>query len=76
MSNLLAKLQQVVQGKPETPPKGFLTAKEWAKRWGKSSQHTRRLINAGLDNGILEEKPFRVFVGKLLRATPHYREVK
>lgn len=74
--DLFDQLQKAIQGKPENPPKGFMTTKGWAKKWGLSEPQAKRYINAGLEKKLMVEKPVRIISGKIFRAVPHYGPAK
>ena len=59
----------------EVPP-GFKTIEEWRKEWGFKPSQTRRLLYAGVASGIIQERYFRIKVGKdLTRKIMHYAPV-
>lgn len=45
----------------------------WAEIVGKSNSHTRRMLLAGVKEGKVERKDFRVQVGRIIRTETHYR---
>ena len=69
-AQLLGQLQQLLE--PEIDGDG-LTANEWAKRWGVGVHRARRLLRAGIDEGLLElnHAPRRRIDG-MLTSTPIY----
>lgn len=46
---------------------------QWGKIVGKSDSHTRRMLLAGVKDGKVERKDFRVKVGRIIRTETHYR---
>jgi hypothetical protein len=58
---------------PQPVPKGWLTSLQWAKRWGLSASHTRRLITEGLAAGKVQHRAFRIRSRNGVYPVPHYR---
>ena len=54
-------------------PDGFFMTQRWAEIVGKSNSHTRRMLLAGVKEGKVERKDFRVQVGRIIRTETHYR---
>lgn len=77
VNKLLAKLQAAVSGEAETVPAGWLRREEWARKLGRASSQTDRLLAAGVASGILERREFRIVIKSGgVRATPHWREAR
>ena len=57
----------------EKPPKGWLTCREWAKRWDLSNPHTIHLLADGVRAKKVLKRSFRIQSGARLMPVPHYR---
>ena len=68
-----AALREALLADVESPEEGFLTTSQWAEAGGLSICSTGKLIRAGIAAGKLEVRSYRVKVGKLVRATDHFR---
>jgi hypothetical protein len=74
-AELLRQLKDAVTNMPEVVPNGWKTAWELQDEWNFSVAHTGRLIRAGIDNGILEMRKFRIATERRgAFPTPHYRK--
>jgi len=61
-----------LQNKAETPPPGFLTRDEWAKRWNLKRTATARYLDEGVKSGILVIIQIRRDLGAYVRRVPHW----
>ena len=68
-----AALREALLADVESPEEGFLTTSQWAEAGGLGRDATGKLIRAGIAAGKLEVRSYRVKVGKLVRATDHFR---
>lgn len=59
--------------KVDVVPDGFFMTQQWAEIVSKSESHTRRMLLAGVKDGKVEQKDFRVQVGRIIRTQTHYR---
>lgn len=75
MPNLLDVLRRATTDASKIPP-GALTAKGWAKRWKMSEDKAKELLNAGVRDGLVKTKVFRIQTPAGLRTSPHYWEAK
>lgn len=57
----------------DKPPKGWLTARQWATRWSLSPPHAIKLLRDGISSKKVIVKNFRVQSGARLMPVPHYR---
>lgn len=57
---------------PETPPKGWKTAKQWCAEEQISSDHGRRMIRGLVESGDWEMRKYRVETGRGIYPTQHY----
>ena len=56
----------------DKPPKGFRTAMEWRKIWGKGKSQTTYKLNELVERGIMERKDFKIQRTSCLQVLPHY----
>lgn len=79
-SELLRLLTEAVTNQAEAVPAGWLTADQWGKQWNRSRQHSKILLDKGVELGIVESRVFRVIntTNNANRPYPtkHYREIK
>ena len=73
-----SKLQELINSvrKRETDkvPQGFHTAKEHAAKWGLSESQAKRWLDAGVRDGLIEAKSFRILLAhKKTYIVTHYR---
>ena len=68
-----AALREALLTDVESPEEGFFTTTQWAKAGGRNISSTGKMIRAGLAAGKLEVRSYRVKVGKMVRATDHFR---
>ncbi len=69
----LAILRAEIENQPQTPDAGFLTAKGWAEAWGLSESHAYLMLTQGVKKRAVEDRYFRVKVGKITRKVRHFR---
>jgi len=72
---LLARLREAMSGTAETPPKGHLTSKQWAEKWGYSDGYAGTLINKAVRLGLMAMKKYRVETSRGNYPIPHYYEI-
>jgi len=63
-AQLLRHLTEALQKREEEVPAGYRTVHQLCKDWGFSSAHTFRLIQKGLEIGLIEQRKFRIKNGK------------
>jgi response regulator of citrate/malate metabolism len=76
--DLLNILLNLTRKKPEIP-EGFMNAEQWAKKWNRHVSDVRRLLQKGVETGLLETKVFNVktaHFNKVGRPSAHYRQKK
>ncbi len=73
-NDLLARLRAAQAGAAEKVPHGWHTTRELAARWKLSESHTRKLVEKGEADGLLEVRKFRTQQRTRVLAVPHYRE--
>jgi hypothetical protein len=75
---LLKNILAAAANKPETVPAGFKTSAQYADEWGLRASRTRALLNAGVRDGIVEVRNFRVasVLGGRVYPVPHFRHKK
>lgn len=73
---LLQRLLALHRGEPDKVPKGHKTREQWAAEWGIKSGKALILIRKGLEKNLMGKAMHKVQVGKRLRPTEHYFEIK
>lgn len=73
-----SKLQELINSvrkkEIDKVPPGFHTAKEHAVKWGLSETQTKRWLDAGVRDELIEAKPFRVLLSNNKACVvTHYR---
>jgi response regulator of citrate/malate metabolism len=74
--DLLNILLNLTRKEPEIP-KGFMNAEQYAKKWNRHVSEVRRLLQKGVEKGILEMKVYKVktaHFNKVGRPSAHYRQ--
>jgi len=74
--NTLVKLSEALSREDEIVPKGWFTAREWARKWGIRAAQTRERLRDAVEDGEMELRNFRIWSGQRLYPVPHYRERK
>lgn len=69
---ILARLTEALNCKTDAVPPGFKTRAQWQKEWGCSPSHAKKLINAGIEAGLIEVRKYRVMQTQGACPTPHY----
>ena len=69
---LLKMLMGIRSQEVDTPAKGYYTHSQYAKKWGCSVSHAKKLIACGLRAGKIKTAVYRVKVEKIVRKTVHY----
>lgn len=72
MSDWLDKLVTEVRNWSDTPPKGFYSAKQAAKRFGNSVGHAQRILKREADNGKLCRVKVRSCVNGSIKTEFYY----
>lgn len=70
-AELLRKLRELTLVK-NPPPEGWLTADQWAEKWGVSPRTARGYLLLGAKNGVMEKRMFRPEDAR--QVLPHFRE--
>jgi len=76
VNDLLKRLMEAKRGGPDVVPAGHKSASQLQAEWKKGRNTVKALIDAGLKEGILGVKRYRVLTNGLIRVVPHYFEVK
>jgi hypothetical protein len=71
--DLLQTLRDLSMQPGEEVPKGWKTAKEYAKEWNVCYSTARTLLHNGAENGVMEAQSFRIRMGNIIRRVQHYR---
>ena len=75
-SELLSKLKDAIQSKPDEIPEGYKTVEEWARSWSLSRSYAEKLLKIGVESGVVDSKKFRIPMdGRKTYPVYHYREV-
>jgi hypothetical protein len=75
LNSLLKQIQDVSHKRSDTVPPGWKTLKELSKEWGKARNTAEHTLKRGIAAKVIEVKVFRIFDGRTLRKTKHYRQV-
>lgn len=73
-AELLRQLKGAISNVEEKVPEGWVTAWQLQAEWGLSQAHTGRLIRAGVENGMIEARKFRIRTNRGVFPTQHYRK--
>jgi hypothetical protein len=73
MSDWIKALREARLGGSENVPKGWKTVRQLADEFGLQRPQTYTNLERMLSAGKTEKKNFRISVGSLVRATPHYK---
>ena len=72
---LLKSLRAALGSVAEDVPAGWMTVRSFAAEWRMSEVNTRRFVAAGLREGILERKTFRVQHTSKIYPVAHFRRL-
>ena len=72
---LLTALRLALAGGADEVPSGWLTMRAMAKKWRMSEVNARRFVAAGLREGLLERKTFRIQHAHKIYPAPHFRQI-
>jgi hypothetical protein len=59
--------------KADKVPPGWLTVRQWAKRWKLTENHAGTLLSSGVRTKKVLCRSFRIISGSRLYPVPHYR---
>lgn len=72
----LLKNIQMAERKSSAADKHYFTLKQWAVRWQKSEDQTKKWLEIGCKNGLLKRRVFKIANAAGSRvATPHWADV-
>jgi len=74
LNSLLKQIQDVNHKRSDTVPPGWKTLRELAEEWGKARNTVDGTLRRALAAKLIEVKTFRIYDGKTLRPTKHYRQ--
>ena len=75
-AELLKLLRDAARGVPDNVPPGWRTTRQWVAEWKISETAALRLIQRGLESGLMERRDFRVRTKTATLCLPHYRTTK
>lgn len=76
-SELLKRIRDEIRRKVEIPSSEWKTAVQWGNEWGLARAQTNQMLTAGVKNGVMEFKTFRIpMATRASYPVPHYREIK
>ena len=75
LNSLLKQIQDVNHKRSDAVPPGWKSANQLAKEWCKHRNTVDGTLRRALAAKLIEVKTFRVYDGKTLRPTKHYRQV-
>lgn len=76
-SELLRRIRDEIQRKIEVPTSDWKTSRQWMDEWGLQQSQTNRILNQGVEVGIMETKNFRIpCPTRGSYPVPHYRQKK
>ena len=73
-AELLRRIRDEIQRKIEFPTAEWKTSRQWMAEWGLRQSQTNRILNQGVEVGLMETKSFRIPCP--IRGSypvPHYR---
>lgn len=71
-TSALIKALNLLTDSKESPPKGWMTAMEFADSIGRSLSHTSKQLRKGLLAGVVQTKIYRVKRNGAPRCIPYY----
>ena len=76
-AELLKRIRDEIRRKVEIPSSEWKTALQWGNEWGLARAQTNQILTAGVKNGVMEFKTFRIpMPTRASYPVPHYREIK
>jgi len=72
---MLKALRVALGSVAEEVPAGWLTVRALAIKWRMSEVNARRFVAAGLREGLLERKTFRIQQAQKIYPAPHFRQI-
>ena len=69
----LEGLRDSVKGAPDVVPDEWRSTAQCAKDLGLSVSYTSKILRAGIKDGTVETRKFRVNAGTRIYPTPHFR---
>jgi hypothetical protein len=73
---LLAIVMSEINKTHQKIPAGFLSAEQWADRWGFTHSHAYLVLRKGINSGVIEMQRFRTSNGKCCLPVKYYRLLK
>lgn len=73
LNDLAALLARSNQRRVEEVPEGWRTAEQWAKHWERAAVTARCFIKRFLNEGMMEQRRFRVMTNRGIYPVPHYK---
>lgn len=76
-AELLRRIRDEIQRKIEFPTAEWKTSRQWMAEWGLQQSQTNRILNQGVEVGLMETKTFRIpCPTRGSYPVPHYRQKK
>ena len=76
-SELLRRIRDEIQRKIEVPTSDWKTSRQWMDEWGLQQSQTNRILNQGVEVGLIETRSFRIpCPTRGSYPVPHYRPKK
>lgn len=74
-SELLRRIRDEIQRKIQFPTAEWKTSRQWMVEWGLKQSQTNRILNQGVEVGLMETKSFRIpCPTRGSYPVPHYRQ--
>lgn len=73
VNSLLDAIRKELSGEPDEVPDGFKDVAGWAKEWNLSRSQAGAYLRAGVSQGRMEAKKFRLMTPRGLYPTNLYR---
>jgi len=73
---LLAIIMSEINQTAEKIPDGFLSAAQWANRWGVTRNHAYVILRKGIKSGVVDVKRLRTPNNKCCLPVKYYRHFK
>lgn len=76
-AELLKRIRDELQKRPQAPDSEWKTARQWGSVWGLGISQTNKMLLQGIESGLIQMERFRVLTHtRGAYPVPHYRQIK